>query len=225
MQLLVTGGNGFIGRRVCRRAVSDGHDVTSVARSGPPATEKRGPWAEAVDWHAADVFAPHEWRDTLAGVDCVVHSIGTLDESPTQGVTLERLNGDTAVVAALEAERVGVDRFVYVSSSTKPPGVRDAYIDARRRAEAAIADLQLSVVVPRFGPVYGPDQPHFSTLTNALVATLGRWEPLARRLGDDRPFSVEQASTAIYRLAVDDTVPTGPVSAPALATLATGQPQ
>lgn len=52
MHLLITGGNGFIGRRVCERAVADGHDVTSVARSGAPETERREPWTDAVEWVA-----------------------------------------------------------------------------------------------------------------------------------------------------------------------------
>ncbi|ELZ29129.1 NAD-dependent epimerase/dehydratase [Halosimplex carlsbadense 2-9-1] len=185
MHLLVTGGNGFIGRRVCERAVADGHDVTSVARSGPPAPEHRESWTGAVEWVAADVFAPHEWRDRLATADRLVHSVGTIDEAPTAGVTFERINGDSALVAALEAERAGVDRVVYVSSSTKPPLVREAYLTARRRAEAAIADLDPTVVVPRFGPVYGPDQPHFPAVANRLFAAVGRFEPVARLFGVD----------------------------------------
>lgn len=222
MELLVTGGNGFIGRRICERAVADGHKVSSVARSGPPAPSERGAWAESVDWVAGDVFAPQEWRGAVAGADCVVHSVGTLDESPTAGVTFERINGDSAIVAALEAERTGTGRFVYVSSSTKPPLVRDAYLAARRRAEGAIADLDMETVVPRFGPVYGPGQPHFPAAVNWAVTAIGRIEWIARRLGDDRPFSVDQAAGATYRLAVDDGAPTGCVGASELAALTPG---
>lgn len=214
MHLLVTGGNGFIGRRVCERAVADGHEVTSVARSGPPAREHRGSWTDAVEWVAADVFAPHEWRDRLATVDGLVHSVGIIDEAPEAGATFERVNGDSALVAALEADRAGVDRVVYVSSSTTPPLVREAYLTARRRAEAAIADLDPTVVVPRFGPVYGPDQPHFPTVANRLFAAVGRFEPVARLLGADRPLSVEQAAATTYRLATMGDPPSGVVTGP-----------
>lgn len=214
MHLLVTGGNGFIGRRVCERAVAADHDVTSVARSGPPAPEYRDPWTDAVEWVSADVFAPHEWRDRLTAVDCLVHSVGTIDEDPTAGVTFERVNGDSALVAALEAERAGVDRVVYVSSSAKPPLVREAYLTARRRAEAAIADLDVRVVVPRFGPVYGPDQPHFPATVNRLFGALGRFERVARLMGANRPVSVERAAAVTYRLATTADPPTGPVTGP-----------
>ncbi len=218
MHLLVTGGNGFIGRRVCERAVKAGHTVTSVARSGPP--DAAGPWATDVTWISADVFAPHEWRSHLADADCLVHSIGTLSEAPDAGVTLERLNGDSAIVAALEADRAGLDRVVYVSSSNKPPLVREAYITARRRAEAAIADLATETVIPRFGAVYGPDQPHFPTLANRFFAALGRFEAVASRLGEDRPFHVERAAAIVFELAAMADPPESPVTAPTLTGLA-----
>lgn len=214
MHLLVTGGNGFIGRRVCERAVADGHDVTSVARSGPPDSERRAPWTDAVEWVAADAFAPHEWRDRLATVDRLVHSVGIIDEDPTAGVTFERVNGDSALVTALEAERAGVSRVVFVSSSTKPPLVREAYLTARRRAEAAIADLDPTVVIPRFGPVYGPDQPHFPAVANRLFAAVGRFDAVARLLGADRPLSVERAGAVTYRLASTGDPPIGVVTGP-----------
>jgi uncharacterized protein YbjT (DUF2867 family) len=219
MELLVTGGNGFIGRQVCERAVTDGHEVTSVARSGPPAARHCGAWADRVEWVRADVFAPQNWRGQLAGVDCVVHAIGTLHEDADAGVTFERVNGDSAILAALEAERAGVDRFVYVSSSSQPPLVRSAYIEARRRAEAAIADLDLTAVVPRFGPVYGADQPHFPAVVNWACRALGAVEPLARRLGVNRPLSVERAGRATYRLATMAVPPESPVTAGTLVSL------
>ncbi|WP_265109970.1 NAD-dependent epimerase/dehydratase family protein [Halosolutus halophilus] len=220
MHLLVTGGNGFIGRRICERAVADGHEVTSVARTGPPAQRHCGPWAADVTWVAADVFSPETWRDALPSVDCVVHSIGTISETPDAGGSFDRINGDSAIVAALEAERADVDRFVYISSSAKPPLVGQSYITARRRAERAIADLDMEVVVPRFGPVYGPDQPHFPELANWLFAAVGAFEPIARRLGDDRPFAVDRAAAAIYRLAAMPDPPASPVMAGTLADLA-----
>ena len=165
-----------------------------------------------MEWVAADVFAPHEWRDALDGVDCVVHSIGIINERPDAGVTFDRVNGDSALVAALEAERAGAERFVYVSSAVKPPLVRNAYLTARRRAERAVTDLDLTVAIPRFGPVYGPDQPHFSTMTNRLVAAVGQFDAVAGQFGTARPLSVDRAAAATYRLATAADSPTDPVS-------------
>ena len=199
--LLVVGGSGFIGRDVCRFAVRDGHEVRSVSRSGRPDVDED--WADAVSWTSADLFRPNAWRDRLDGVDAVVHSVGTLTEAPTEGVTFERVNGDAALLTALEAERAGVDAFVFLSASAKPPGVRNAYLTAKRRAEASIADLGLDVVTLRPGPVYGEGQPHVPAVVDRVLRFVASAPPLASRLGEARPLSVDTVARATYRAALD----------------------
>ncbi len=202
---LVIGGSGFIGREVCRLAVRDGHDVRSVSRRGRPDVD--APWTERVSWTSADLFRPDVWRGRLDGVDVVVHSVGTIAESPTDGTTFERVNGDSTILTALEAERAGVETFVFLSSAVKPPGVRHAYLTAKRRAEAAIADLDLRTVTLRPGPVYGPDQPHFPRAVNGLFRLVASVPPLADRLGESRPLSVETVARATYRVGLDPDEP------------------
>ncbi|EMA63922.1 NAD-dependent epimerase/dehydratase family protein [Halorubrum lipolyticum] len=199
--LLVVGGSGFIGREVCRIAVRDGHEVRSVSRGGRPPTD--APWTDAVSWTSADLFRPDAWRSRLDGVDAVVHAVGTLTESPAEGATFERVNGDAAIIAALEAERAGVETFVFLSASVKPPGVRNAYLTAKRRAEAAIADLALDAVALRPGPVYGPGQPHFPKAVDGLVRLIASVPPIADRLGERRPLAVDTVARATYRTALD----------------------
>jgi len=199
--LLVVGGSGFIGRDVCRFAVRDGHEVRSVSRGGRPDVDAE--WTESVSWTSADLFRPNAWRDRLDGVDAVVHSVGTLTESPSDGVTFERVNGDAAVLAALEAERAGVDAFVFLSAAAKPPGVRSAYLTAKRRAETGIADLDLDAVTLRPGPVYGEGQPHVPGVVDRLLRFVASARPIASRLGESRPLSVDTVARATYRAALD----------------------
>jgi uncharacterized protein YbjT (DUF2867 family) len=199
--LLVVGGSGFIGRDVCRFAVRDGHEVRSVSRSGRPDVDAE--WADAVSWTSADLFRPNAWRDRLDGVDAVVHAVGALTESPSDGVTFERVNGDAAVLTALEAERAGVDAFVFLSAAAKPPGVRSAYLTAKRRAESSIADLDLDAVTLRPGPVYGEGQPHLPGVADRVLRFLASARPIASRLGEARPLAVGTVARASYRAALD----------------------
>ncbi|TKX75176.1 NAD-dependent epimerase/dehydratase family protein [Halorubrum sp. GN11_10-6_MGM] len=199
--LLVVGGSGFIGRSVCRFAVRDGHEVRSVSRSGRPDVDEA--WTDEVSWTSADLFRPNAWRDRLDGVDAVVHAVGTLTEAATDGVTFERVNGDAAVIAALEAERAGVDAFVFLSATAKPPGVRAAYLTAKRRAETAIADLDLDTVVLRPGPVYGEGQPHVPAVVDRVLRFVASARPIASRLGESRPLSVDTVARATYRAALN----------------------
>lgn len=82
-RLFITGGSGFIGQEIARRAVADDHEVCSLSRSGRPAVAES--WADEVEWIAADIFEPHEWRGSLEGCDAVVHTIGIVSAAPKKG--------------------------------------------------------------------------------------------------------------------------------------------
>ena len=211
-RVLVTGGSGFIGRQICKNAVNTGHEVRSVSRSGRPRIDES--WINEVEWISADLYEPDSWRNQLLGCQTVIHSVGVTDESSAEGSVFERINGDGAILAALEAERAGVETFVFVSASTKPPRVRDAYIEAKRRAERAVSDLNLRITILRPGPVYGEGNPHFPRLVDRAFRILDRdW--LAGRLGEARPLSVETVGRATSRVAFDSDV-RGVVDIPAI---------
>lgn len=204
-ELLVVGGSGFIGREICRQAVEAGHDVRSISRSGRPDLGV-GPgtaWVDAVEWTSADLFAPHAWRDCLRGVDSVIHAVGIAHESPASGVTFERLNGDSTILTALEAERAGVETFVFLSSAANYPTARNAYLQSKRRGERAVRDLALETVILRPGPVYGPGQPHFSRPVNWLCKLVDRLPQIATRLGEARPLSVDRVAEATLSAAIN----------------------
>ena len=202
-RLLVVGGSGFIGRAICRQALEAGHEVRSVSRGGRPDLGVTDQWADDIEWTSADLFAPHAWRDRLRGVDCVIHSVGIAHEHPQEGVTFERLNGDSTLLTALEAERAGCDSFVFLSSAANYPTARRAYLRSKRRAERAIEDLNLETVVLRPGAVYGPDQPHFPQPLNWLCSIVDDLEPVAGRLGEARPLSVERVATVALEAALE----------------------
>ena len=189
-ELLVTGGNGFIGGEVCKVALRRGHEVVGVARSGAPELDE--PWVEEVTWVKANVLEPNLWRAHLVGCDAVVHAIGILKEHPDKGVTFERINGDTAIVAAEEAERAGVGAFVFVSASTTPPTVDRAYLEQKRRAEAEIVKKNLRPVILRPSLVYGPRRP----LSNVVGKAVEFAQKIPGVPKEDSPMSVETLASA-----------------------------
>jgi uncharacterized protein YbjT (DUF2867 family) len=203
MKLLVTGGNGFIGGHVCRAAVEAGHQVLAMGRSGRP--KGSAPWMERVAWIAADVLEPASWRAHLAGCDAVVHCVGIAFEHPSRGVTFERVNGDAAVVAAGEAEAAGVGAFVFVSASEKPPLMREAYITAKRRAEAAIFASGPRGVALRPGFVYGPGRA-VSCAVFAMMKAALLVPGVRRSLRGSRPVRVEVLARAALRVAADPSI-------------------
>ncbi|KAK3494965.1 uncharacterized protein B0T23DRAFT_377867 [Neurospora hispaniola] len=103
-KLIVAGGNGFLGSRICQAAVHRGWDVTSISRSGQPnwssvsASPSAPSWSTAVSWERADIFRPAEWIALLNGADYVVHSLGILLEADYKGV----ISGRESPIAGLQ---------------------------------------------------------------------------------------------------------------------------
>ena len=63
-EVVVFGGNGFVGSQVCKALVGMGLRVAAINRSGAP--REREEWMSGVDYIAADVFEPAVRRATAA---------------------------------------------------------------------------------------------------------------------------------------------------------------
>ncbi|VEU21918.1 DEKNAAC102939 [Brettanomyces naardenensis] len=83
-KIVVFGGNGFLGRRICENAIQRGFQVTSVSQSGKKpenVTDSDKEWVQKVNWTKGDVFRPETYTDKIKDAVGVVHSIGILLEN------------------------------------------------------------------------------------------------------------------------------------------------
>lgn len=207
-KIVVPGGNGFIGTEICRVAVQNGHEVAAFGRTGRPAlSPARHPWTQDVEWRAADVFAPDTWRDLLDGADAIVHCIATIREAPAQDLTFDRLNAESALLAADEAVEAGTDAFVFLSVRDKPPFVPGPFLSAKRRAERALREdyPSLRSIALRPNLVYGAQKPGTPTLAAVLNNCRdAHLHPYASV--DGRPVPVEFVAAGAVQAAVTTTM-------------------
>ena len=196
-KILVTGGTGFIGRAVCRLALQRGHVVKSVARSGRP--DALQPWMHQVEWISADVMKPATWRDHLRGCAAVIHCVGIVREKPGEGITYDRINGESTMLAADEAEAAGVEKFVFLSAHVTPPGLSERYLAAKRRAETHLLNKQdLQSVILRPAYAYGPARRSATALAKLHEGAL-HLPLIGRRLEVLRPLPVDHVAAAAVR--------------------------
>ena len=76
-KLLVIGGNGYVGREVCKNAVQLGYAVTSLSRRGE-CPDANDPFLSQVDWRAGNALDKPTIKAAVGKADAVVHAIGLL---------------------------------------------------------------------------------------------------------------------------------------------------
>lgn len=124
MPILVTGANGFVGRRLCHVLTERGYGVRAAVRQiGAGA---RDPGKNARDGAVQDVFpignidSGTDWSDALIGVDSIVHLaarvhiLQEVSENPLESFRSVNVFGSKHLAEV--AVRTGVKRFIYVSS-------------------------------------------------------------------------------------------------------------
>ncbi len=155
-EVVVFGGNGFVGSNVCKALVGMGIKVAAINRSGAP--REKEDWMSGVDYISADVFEPQTWRTVLHGAVGVVAAIGAFGNYEF----MKKVNGDANILVAEEAAAIGVERMVFVSASFPPFPASvplRGYIEGKEAAERAVRDNFPSThIILKPSVIYGPQK-------------------------------------------------------------------
>ena len=172
--VLVTGANGFVGRAVVIRCVSEKFQVrAAVRREGT----ENPPEVDVV--RVADLSATTDWSNAVGGIDVVVHTAARVhvmrDLSADTLAEFRRVNVEGTMNLARQAAKAGVQRFIFMSSikvngertvDGRPfraddlPAPVDPYGISKYAAETALMELGrktgIEIVIIRSVLVYGP---------------------------------------------------------------------
>lgn len=195
-RLAITGGCGFLGRRLAALAAPDFEEVRVVDIV---------PWPDDVEAPAnlrvltADLTRAGALDDAFAGVDTVFHAAAVVDVRPRHNPVMEAVNVDGTRNVIDACRRLGVPRLVHTStmdvvydglpkvdadeSTPYPERPANGYIRTKVEAEKlalAANGPGLAVVSLRPTGIYGPHDRH---RLGALTAAVRSGE-LAVRFGD-----------------------------------------
>ncbi|KAJ9167615.1 hypothetical protein P3X46_019232 [Hevea brasiliensis] len=150
--LLVLGGNGFVGSHICREALDRGLSVASLSRSGRSSI--RDSWANAITWHQGDLFSPDSWKEALNGVSAIISCVGGFGSNSH----MYKINGTANINAIRAASEQGVKRFVYISAADFGLAnyLLQGYYEGKRAAETELlTKFPYGGVILRPGFIYG----------------------------------------------------------------------
>ena len=150
MNVLVCGGNGFIGRHLCAALVDRGHDVTALSRDPDPADLPEG-----VETAMGDVTAYDSIEGHFEGMDAAVNLVALSPLFKTKAAAYDRVIRQGTEHCVRAAEEHGVERFVFMSGIHAAPDAPTPYLRAKGEAEAVVRDGDPSWVIYRPTLVFG----------------------------------------------------------------------
>jgi len=152
MDVLVTGGTGFIGTHLCRELDDRGHEVTALSRHPEEAA-----LPDSVETVVGDVTAYDSIQSAVEGQDAVVNLVALSPLFKPKGGDDRHfevhLDGTENVVEA--AEEADVDYLLQLSALGADPDGSTAYIRSKGRAEEVVRNSGLAYTIVRPSVVFG----------------------------------------------------------------------
>ncbi|MFQ3671443.1 MAG: complex I NDUFA9 subunit family protein [Verrucomicrobiia bacterium] len=150
--ILVTGGNGFVGRSIIRTLLDRGYHPRILTRN--PVSPRFGPPPAGVDVVQGDPFDPAVLDAAMDGVKGVIHLVGIISE--TRKNTFEQVHVELTRQVLLAAERAQVSRYVHMSAINTRPNAPSRYHQTKFAAEQLVRASSLPFTILRPSLIFGP---------------------------------------------------------------------
>ena len=185
MRIAITGGSGFVGRRLADRLRADGHEPVIVSRRT-----------------GYDLGAEQEGlAEAFRGVDAVVHCAGINREIGDQTYARVHVAGTACVVEA--ARTAGVERLVMLSFLRARPDGPTPYHRSKWAAEELVRDSGLRFTILKAGVIHGRGDHMLDHLSHALH-TFPIFGLVGMRDRLVRPVAVDDVAGVLVAAAIGD---------------------
>jgi uncharacterized protein YbjT (DUF2867 family) len=177
--VFVTGGTGFMGRRLIAALVARGPSVRALARAG---SEKKLPaGCEVV---IGDPVKKETYAGRVAPADTFVQLVGVTHPNPRKVDEFRAIDYGSARAAIEAAREAGVQHFVYLSVA-QPAPVMKSYLAVRAECEQLLRESGLNATVVRPWYVLGPGRrwPYVLLPMYWVMELIPSARESARRLG------------------------------------------
>ncbi len=182
-KIFITGGTGYMGRRLVAELLKRGHSVRALVRKGSEGKLPPGSTAVVGDALVKESYA-RAVRAADAPADTFVQLVGVSHPNPSKADEFRAVDLASARAAVSAAVEAGIQHFVYVSVA-QPAPVMKAYVAVRGECEEIIRKSGLNATILRPWYVLGPGHrwPYLLVPLYWLFERLPGTRESARRLG------------------------------------------
>ena len=150
LDILITGGTGYIGAHLVPVLLGRGHRVRVLARA-----ESAGCVPAQATPVIGDALDGKSVESALRPKDTVIHLVGTPHPNPSKAAQFEKVDLVSIRATVAAAKNVGIGHLIYVSVAQPAPVMR-AFLWVRTLGEAMIREAGLTATVVRPWYVLGP---------------------------------------------------------------------
>jgi uncharacterized protein YbjT (DUF2867 family) len=156
--ILLTGATGLVGSALLRRLLAAGESVRCLVRE----PKRLGPNRVRVQITLGDLADPVSVKQAVRGTSAVVHLAASIRDQP--GASIEELNAMSSIRLLRDAQRAGVERFVFFSALGATTSSRTRFFRAKALAERAALTAEFEAFVFAPSIIYAPGDPFLSLL-------------------------------------------------------------
>lgn len=194
MKIFMTGGTGFVGRRLIRDLLNRGHNLICLCRAG--SEKKLGDSIDRVRIVAGDLSSPDSIRRGTEGADAVIHLAGIIREFPRRGATFEAIHVDAVRRLVDTAQSLNVRRFIHISALGAHSRALSRYHQTKYRAEDIVRRSDLVYTIFRPSVIFGPGDAFVS-----MLAAMTHRSPIIPIIGSGdykmQPVALQDVTSAI----------------------------
>lgn len=161
MNILLIGGNGFVGKEFIRLAANKNINISYLSRNKIKEAE-----FESISWIQGDIFSIDDIY-IEEKFDVTIHLVGTIKNKQLY----KKLNTESVAKSLQLCSKNNIKKLVYFSAKG---GFAD-YYNSKKNAEQFIEQSTIDYLIVRPGLMYGTNRPssYFNVIPIKLFATLG----------------------------------------------------
>jgi len=199
--ILVTGGSGFVGRRVVAHLREAGRRVRALVR---PTSSRRMDDTGDIEVADGDVRNAEAVTAAARGCAACVHLVGILRERG--GATFQAVHTDGTEHVVAACREAGVRRLVHMSALGAGGGIDTPYFRTKAAAEAVVRQSGLDWTILRPSVIHGP-RGDFMIQMARMVARPGPVPLVGRGLQVIQPVWVEDVAAVAAGAPARDATP------------------